>query len=257
MKHTILIIFLVSWTSPNSFSMKPISIKDYFGIWVNDSLYYEMRLSNSPYRSRHFIYNQTSLVINDTSTLHYYDEALSYVTERSSAKGIFLKCIENKEYSIELKILNDSTMTFEEPSTKKNIILKKINYFPCDYFKFGFEDPFLFYTKMKLSIGKMKLVQGRNEKSKFVTFLSTSDVNGFFDFTKYKILIGGSEDLPEMDIIQFFKRDGSSKYYNYTIENDSVNIYQFASNENRAISDTLNFDLKRGNRICILIRMKN
>ena len=257
MKQIILILILFNCTISFCFSFKPATIKSYFGIWVNDSLYYEMLLSNSPYRSRHFIYDQKSLEINDTSTLKYYNEALSYITEKFSEKSIYLRCIENKEYSIELKILNDSTISYLDPSSNKNIILKKFHYFTCDYPKCEFEYPFIYYTKLKFFNGKFKLMIERNENLMFIAFPSACNVNGFFDFVKYRLLIGGSENLPEMDIIEFIKIDGSSKFYNYLIEYDSVKIYQFASNKCKTISDTLNFDLQRGNKVCTLVKTKN
>ena len=225
-------------------SNKPLKLKDLYGTWIDDSLYSEMLVSKSPYKSVKYIYNIKWLELKDSSWLHWYDEALPYKSDSLSENIIKLKCV-NSEYDLNINVLNDSTLSYTDFIEHKKVILKKFNYYTQGFKNCDNEIPYYYYIKSKYFKGRKKLCRVEDKsKISIVNFISTCEVDGFLNYSNYRLFAGGIENTPNLDILVLETIKGKSYSFNYEISGDSIYIYHFKnkiSGKNQDLLEYLDF----------------
>ncbi len=251
MKTVLLAIALLICFTHCSCSVKKLKGSDYYGIWVTDSLYNEIISSKSPYLSRHHIYNSIKLELNETSIIQGYDEALdNYKIWNESISSFDLKR-EDSLYGCALTIINDSTMELKkDPFSEKKVILRKLPNQTNEFQENINENIFLHCIKFKYFKGeKILIFHEELDRHANIDFPSGFKVNGFFPFSEYRLILGGEEDTPPMDIIEFEQMNGTKNYFKFLISDDSIKIYQLIDKINPIndkICDSLRSDLVSG-----------
>ena len=241
-------------------SDKPLKLKDLYGTWINDSLYFEMLVSKSPHQSGKFIYDAEWLELSDSSVLHWYSDAAPFTSASLSKNILTLKCNYCSFTNLNINVLNDSTMFYTDPDRGEKVILKKFNKYTSDFKKSNNENPFYYFIKKKYFQGEKKLFQVENQsQTTTLNFSSSCEVQNFLDYSKYSLFAGGSEDTPDMDILILDSTKGKSFYFNYKLSSDSIYVYQLKfknSKDFKSPCDTLDSELTKGKLLYILTEKK-
>ena len=250
-----LTIFIsVSFTSCSN--NKPLDVKQFYGIWVNYSLYTEMKASHSLFGSQHFIYDRVTLTLNDTSWLNGYSDGLDFTIGGITKNTIGFRNIGESNDLFTLVVLNDSTLEGQTPYGEEIMVFRKFNYakdFPkCDY-----DEPFEYYLKRRYFRETKRIIISDNpNKSNEVSFPTSCKVKGFLNYTGYDIILGGTEGSPNGDIVSFNSADTKTVYFNFIISSDSIYLYNITTlndiNSNK-ICDSLDIDLVQGKLMYILV----
>ncbi len=220
----ILVLVVLFAMATCSHSLAEQSVRhSYNGVWVDSAQYNEGYRTRSPFSSREFLWHQVVLQYNtDTSWLFGFSDGLEYLDSSMSGDTIILKCAENGGCLLRLLVLDDSTMSCGDCVMDSNLILRKLPSVPHDR-----QDPLVWLFSERFFIGEKTIsVPGKIIPRSKAVFRSDETVSGLAEWIGYGIGIGGSEGLPDCDILSVLTIDSKRLCYSYVVDADSILVYQ-------------------------------
>ncbi len=99
----------------------------YYGTWLDSAQYNEMHRTKSPFSSRKFVSNQLILHSLPEGTRYFgWSDGLDYVDSAFVGDTLILKCPDNLEYSLKLKIVDDSTLSCDQFLGDTTIVFRRM-----------------------------------------------------------------------------------------------------------------------------------
>ncbi len=194
----------------------------YYGTWIDSALYNEMIRTKSPYASRDYCLNQAVLHSRPEGTRYFgWSDGSDYVDSAFTDSVIILKKPGDERHSLELKIVDDSTLVCDHFFGDTTIIFRRMAPTPPQDNR-----PFEWFFEQKYFKGMKKILTVATNSTATVTFADSGKIISSPDLKGYGTIIGGLEGLPLFDILWLTTRDDSLLCLSYELAGDTILVYE-------------------------------